>query len=111
MLVDGQVMGFTLARMLGSGKTLVDSHAIHPVLRGRWASLWLKFAGVCACRDAGVRTILFYSYAHHTDTQKLSRKSGTVIRELIEPYVLLEALRPAAAPTPNGPGDHTPEPP
>jgi len=110
ILVDGKVMGFTLARLFGERQTLVDSHALHPRLRGGWASLWLKFAGLCACRDLGIATTLFYSYDRHTDTQKLSRKAGVVIREMIEPYILLENPRFAAAPRPDVPGDRNPPP-
>jgi N-acetylglutamate synthase-like GNAT family acetyltransferase len=110
ILFDGQVMGFTLARLWDDGNVLVDSQAIHPLLRQGWANLWLKFAGVCACRDMQIRTILFYSYDRHTDTRKLSRKVGVSSREMIEPYALLETLRFAGAPPTDERGDRNPGP-
>jgi GNAT superfamily N-acetyltransferase len=111
LLVEGQIRGFTLARMQAEGIAAVDATVVHPAFRRGWANLWLKFAGACACRDLGIHTLLFYTYDRHTDTRKISRQVGGTIVEMVEPYMRLpRPPRPADGPRPDAPADHIPEP-
>jgi GNAT superfamily N-acetyltransferase len=103
VLVDGHVMGFTLAQVLAGGMVLVDSTVVDPQLRGGWANLWLKFAGVSECRDMAIHTVVYYTYDNHSDTRKLSRQVGAVSRQLVEPY---QVLQHGDAPPPDAPRDH-----
>jgi GNAT superfamily N-acetyltransferase len=76
LLLDGQVMGFTLGRVRTDGVCEIDANVLHPSLRRGWADLLLKLeAGQLLLAD-GFHTIRYFSLQQHTDTQRITRKVG-----------------------------------
>ena len=89
VLVDGKVMAFNLCERTGADCGFVHATVVHPSLRDGWANLWLKYRGLCACVDLGVKTLLSHSYDQHRDTRRITRAFGATTRMLLEPYRIL----------------------
>lgn len=104
LLLNEQVVGFTLGRIHPGGVCEIDSNVIHPSVRLGWANLWLKFEAAAVLLAGGIHTIRYFSLQQHTDTQRVSRQVGgrllrTVVqmRRELAPASLNRSSPPAAA--------------
>jgi hypothetical protein len=76
LLLDGQVVGFTLGRIMDGGVCEIDANVLHPSVRMGWANLWLKVEAAQMLLSHGVHTIRYFSLDQHQDTHRLSRQAG-----------------------------------
>ena len=85
ILLDGQVVGASLGRILPDGVCEVDAHVLHPSVRMGWANLWLKMEAAERLLEDGIRTMRYFTLEQHTDTQRISRQAGCrLIRSLVQ---------------------------
>ena len=102
LLLDGQVVGFTLGRIFPGGVCEVDANVVHPSLRLGWANLLLKLEATDRLLEAGVHTIRFFALDQHTDTRRLSRKVGAKVVRVLQQ--MRRDLGPPPAPPAGGGG-------
>lgn len=85
VLLDGEVMGFTLGRVHPDGVCDIDANVLHPAVRLGWANLWLKYEAASVLLAAGIHTIRYFSLQQHTDTHRVSRQVGArLLRTLFQ---------------------------
>jgi GNAT superfamily N-acetyltransferase len=89
ILVDEEVIAFTLCERIGPDSAFVHATAVHTSFRNGWANVWLKYNGVCGCLDLGVKALLYHTYDQHRDTRRVNRATGGTTRVLLEPYRIL----------------------
>jgi hypothetical protein len=76
LLLDGNVVGFTLGRILPGGVCEIDANVLHPSVRMGWANLWLKVEAARMLLSNGIEVIRYFSLDQHQDTHRLSRQAG-----------------------------------
>lgn len=111
LLLDRQVVGFTLGRVHADGVCDIDANVIHSSVRRSWANLWLKFEAARFLLARGVHTIRYATFQQHTDTQRVSRQVGARLlrtmvqmrRELASAATTPPTRSPASAPLPPPP--------
>jgi GNAT superfamily N-acetyltransferase len=80
LLLDGEVVGIALGRTFGDSDTCeVDSRALHPSVRRRWANLWILHEGLRRGMAAGLRVMSYFTLDEHEDTRQLSDRFGGVL--------------------------------
>jgi ribosomal protein S18 acetylase RimI-like enzyme len=80
LLLDDEVVGIALGRTFGHGDTCeVDSRALHPSVRRRWANLWILHEGLRRGLAAGLRVMRYFTLDEHEDTRQLSERFGGVL--------------------------------
>lgn len=87
LLLDDDVAGVCLLSRLQPELALVDSVAVIPSLRGRWANVLLKYATFDHVLAQGVTRIRFRAAARHTDTHRhAARAQAQVVARIVLPY-------------------------
>jgi hypothetical protein len=98
LLLDGALVGFSIARMCGGGVCEWDAIVLHPDVRRGWANLMLKAENARLAIAAGARALRYCTLPRHGDSRRHSSRAGG--REIGQ---LLRMHRPLAVTT--GPGN------
>jgi GNAT superfamily N-acetyltransferase len=86
------IVGLSLGRPMTREVLLVEAVIVDPSFRGRWANLFLKRESWRRCALAGIRTVIYYTHDRHQDTRRFGDKTGTTIRDFLEPYRTLNPV-------------------
>lgn len=76
LLVGGKTMGCILAHRESKEVAVVDANILDPSVRGGWANLWLKLEASRGAKGLGIKTFVYATFDHYTDTRAFSEKLG-----------------------------------
>src|SRR5262249_5469088 len=74
--LDREVVGIALGRTFEDSTCEVDSRALHPSVRRRWANLWILHEGLRRGIAGGLHTMRYFTLDEHQDTRQLSERVG-----------------------------------
>jgi GNAT superfamily N-acetyltransferase len=101
LLLAGEVVGIALGRTFADGSCEVDSRALHPSVRRRWANVWLLHEGLRRGLAAGLRVMRYFTLDEHDDTRQLSERfGGVLIASTVRMGLELQRAGPSPAPPP-----------
>lgn len=92
LMLNGNVVGFSIARMVGDGVCEWDAIVLHSSVRRGWANLMLKTENARLALAAGTGALRYCTLPQHGDSRHHSRRAGG--REIEQ---LLRMHRPLAA--------------
>ena len=87
LLVDGRVVGCILGHRVARDIVHVDANIIAPEIRGSWANVWLKLEATRGGLLWGIRTFVFTTFDHYTDTRSFTeRMQGVTVKTTVLMY-------------------------
>ncbi len=87
LLVDDRVVGFILGHRVARDVVHVDANVLDPAVRGSWANIWLKLEATRGALQWGIKTFVFTTFDHYTDTRSFTeRLRGVTVRTTVLMY-------------------------
>ena len=87
LLVDDRVVGFILGHRVARDVVHVDANVLDPAVRGSWANVWLKLEATRGALQWGIKTFVFTTFDHYTDTRSFTeRMRGVTVRTTVLMY-------------------------
>lgn len=87
LTLNGEVVGFSMARMAGDGVCEWDAIVLRPSVRRGWANLMLKTENARLALAAGTRALRYCTLPRHGDSRHHSRRAGgREIEQLLRMY-------------------------
>ncbi|MEX2093427.1 MAG: GNAT family N-acetyltransferase [Pirellulales bacterium] len=87
LLVDDRVVGFILGHRVARDIVHVDANVLDPAVRGSWANIWLKLEATRGALQWGIKTFVFTTFDHYTDTRSFTeRLRGVTVRTTVLMY-------------------------